>query len=147
MALKTRPCIGVSDNPQYRPAHRIIIWWRSRRDESQSQVQVFERSDLLQAEFRPEKESRNTTIRGRRYPANPIAFSGLAVADATGLRRVEQLPARREELVVFNPGQSRAARINLTSGRNANCPTHGAVYRAQERLAVITEPIPRSALA
>jgi hypothetical protein len=45
-------------------------------------LQVFQRGDFFQAELRPEKESWNNTISGRRDPADPIAFSGLAVAGA-----------------------------------------------------------------
>jgi hypothetical protein len=47
MALKTRPYIGVSDNPQQPSARGIILWWRSRHNHRQSQLQVFERGDFL----------------------------------------------------------------------------------------------------
>ena len=71
---------GASDDPQQPSARNISFWWRSRRNHRQWQLEVFQRGDFLRAELRPEKKSWNTTIRGRRDPADPLAFSGLAVA-------------------------------------------------------------------
>ena len=55
-ALKTRPYIGVSDNPQQPSAGSITFWRWSRHNHRQSQLQVFQRADFFQAELRPEKE-------------------------------------------------------------------------------------------
>jgi len=70
-------------------------------------LEVFQRSDFLRAELRPEKKSWNTTIRGSRYPANSIAFSGLAVAGAEVLGRRDRwcgptAPCRRRLMASYH---------------------------------------------
>jgi hypothetical protein len=91
----------ASRQPLRRPAtalraRRIIFRWRSRRNQFQPQLQVFERGDFLHSELCHEKEPRYATIRGSRYPAGSSAFSGLPVAGAThptALAIAARLPA------------------------------------------------------